>query len=114
MLWLIIGIAAAALYLFLIAPGPHARKRGEAIPRIPYAHRGLHSESVPENSLAAFRLAAEKGYGIELDVHLTKDDRLVIIHDETIDRTSNGSGWVKDMTLDEIREYLFSLSQVQR
>ena len=103
MLWLIIGIAAAALYLFLIAPGPHARKRGEAIPRIPYAHRGLHSESVPENSLAAFRLAAEKGYGIELDVHLTWDGQLAVIHDPTVKRMCGVEGNVSEMTARELR-----------
>ena len=105
MLWLIIGIAAVGLYLFLIAPGLKARKRGEAIPRIPYAHRGLHGGGVPENSLAAFRLAAEKGYGIELDVHLTWDGQLAVIHDATLKRMCGAEGRIADLTAREIRAY---------
>jgi len=67
------------------------------------AHRGL-SASAPENTMAAFRLAAEAGCDlIEFDVHLTKDDQLVVIHDDTLDRTTNGAGYVRDHTLAEIR-----------
>ena len=66
------------------------------------AHRGL-SASAPENTMAAFRLAAEAGCDlIEFDVHLTKDDQLVVIHDDTLDRTTNGTGYVRDHTLAEI------------
>ena len=65
-----------ALYLFLIAPRFPRRKQWPAsFFRYDYAHRGLHGNGVPENSLSAFALAAEKGYGIELDVHLTLDGR---------------------------------------
>jgi glycerophosphoryl diester phosphodiesterase len=67
------------------------------------AHRGL-SASAPENTMAAFRLAAEAGCDlIEFDVHLTKDDQLVVIHDDTLDRTTNGTGYVRDHTLAEIK-----------
>ena len=51
-----------------------------------YAHRGLHNEIRPENSLAAFRAAVEAGYGAELDVHLSADGRLVVMHDDTTER----------------------------
>ena len=72
-----------------------------------YAHRGS-SGTHPENTLAAFREAARLPiYGVEFDVHLTKDGELVVIHDETIDRTSNGKGFVKDMTLAELRSFDF-------
>ena len=72
-----------------------------------YAHRGS-SGTHPENTLAAFKEAARLPvHGVEFDVHLTKDGKLVVIHDETIDRTSNGSGFVKDRTLAELREYDF-------
>lgn len=72
-----------------------------------YAHRGS-SGTHPENTLAAFKEAARLPvYGVEFDVHLTKDRELVVIHDETINRTSNGSGFVKDMTLEELRIYDF-------
>lgn len=69
------------------------------------AHRG-YSAKYPENTLAAFQAAARLPiYGVEFDVHLTKDHQVVVIHDESIDRTSNGVGFVKDMTLEELRKY---------
>src|SRR6185295_6329835 len=67
------------------------------------AHRGL-SASAPENTMTAFKLAAEAGCDlIEFDVHLTKDDQLVVIHDDTLERTTNGTGYVRDHTLAEIK-----------
>ncbi len=71
-----------------------------------YAHRGLYSkdQSVPENSLTAFRLAAENGYGAELDVQLTKDGYVVVFHDDTLDRVCKVHGLVSDYTLNELRE----------
>ncbi|WP_226673481.1 glycerophosphodiester phosphodiesterase [Rossellomorea aquimaris] len=70
-----------------------------------FAHRGVSGEA-PENTLAAFKAAAESGaHGIELDVQLTKDGQIVVIHDETIDRTTNGTGYVKDMTWEQLRTY---------
>lgn len=53
---------------------------------IPIAHRGLHTDQLPENSLAAFAAACEAGYGIELDVHLTADKEVVVFHDYTTSR----------------------------
>ncbi|MDV3103417.1 glycerophosphodiester phosphodiesterase family protein [Thermococcus waiotapuensis] len=74
-------------------------------------HRG-YSEKYPENTLLAFRKAIEAGAdGIELDVWLTKDGEVVVIHDETVDRTSNGSGKVKEMTLAELRELDFGMGE---
>ncbi len=69
-----------------------------------YAHRGF-SGLYPENTMIAFKKAVEEGFcdGIELDVHLSKDDELVIIHDEKVDRTTNGTGFVKDMSLNELK-----------
>lgn len=70
-----------------------------------YAHRG-YSGRYPENTMLAFRKAAEVGAdGIELDVQLTKDGHLVVIHDETIDRTTDGTGYVRDYTLEELRRF---------
>lgn len=64
-----------------------------------FAHRGF-SGKYPENSPISFRKVAEetKADGIESDVHITKDGKLVIFHDATVDRTSNGTGYIKDMT----------------
>lgn len=68
-----------------------------------FGHRGA-SSACPENTLAAFREAADGGAaGIELDVHLSADGRLVVCHDETVNRTTNGKGFLKDMRYDEIR-----------
>lgn len=70
-----------------------------------FAHRGS-SGTHPENTLAAFQAAAQLPIaGVELDVHLTKDGEMVVIHDETIDRTTNGRGYVKDMTLAQLKKY---------
>lgn len=67
-----------------------------------YAHRG-YSAKYAENTISAFKAALPHVDGIELDVQLTRDGRLVVIHDETVDRTTNGSGYVKDMTLRQLR-----------
>jgi glycerophosphoryl diester phosphodiesterase len=68
-----------------------------------FAHRGAR-EIAPENTLAAFRVAQEIGAsGVELDVILTSDGEVVVIHDDTLDRTTDGSGQVRDMTLAELK-----------
>jgi glycerophosphoryl diester phosphodiesterase len=67
-----------------------------------FAHRGI-SGHFPENTMAAFQAALEAGAdGIELDVQMAKDGMLVIIHDEKVDRTTGGTGYIKDMTFEEI------------
>jgi len=72
-----------------------------------YAHRGA-SGYAPENTLDAFALAAKmEADGVELDVHFTKDKKVVVIHDEKIDRTSNGQGAVLDYTYDELLAFDF-------
>ena len=73
-----------------------------------WGHRGA-SGYAPENTMAAFEKAVELGAdGIELDVQLTKDGELVVIHDETIDRVSDGSGWVKDYTYAKLIKHNFN------
>lgn len=73
-----------------------------------WAHRGA-SGYAPENTLEAFRMAIEMGVdGIELDVQFTKDRQLVVIHDETIDRVSDGHGRVVDYTLEELKQFTFN------
>jgi len=68
-----------------------------------FAHRGA-SARAPENILEAFRLAVEAGAGgLELDVRMTRDGEVVVIHDATVDRVTDGSGAVAGMTLDEVR-----------
>ena len=71
-----------------------------------YAHRGWHCRpAIPENSMAAFRLAVENGFGAELDVHLMKDGHLAVIHDSSLRRTAGADVMVEDLTLEELRQY---------
>lgn len=71
------------------------------------AHRGLHSDSIKENSIEAIDLGSKVKYldGVEFDVRLSKDNKVVVIHDKTIDRVSNGVGTVANMTLRQLRKY---------
>lgn len=75
-----------------------------------WSHRGA-SAYAPENTLPAFQKAVDMGaQGIELDVHMSADGALMVIHDETVNRTSNGKGRVVDMTLAELKKLDFSNS----
>ncbi len=67
------------------------------------AHRGFSTKS-PENTLAGFQLALELGAaGIELDVHLSKDQHIVVCHDEKVDRTTDGKGLITALTIEELK-----------
>lgn len=70
-----------------------------------YAHRGLHGNGAPENSLEAFRRALEGGYGMELDVHLMKDGSLAVIHDYSLKRTAGMDVRIEDLTAEELPNY---------
>ena len=70
-----------------------------------YAHRGLHGDGVPENSLLAFQRAVEAGYGSELDVHLLADGNLAIMHDSLLKRTTGADGRIEDLTADQLSCY---------
>ena len=99
-------LAAAATCAFLIAPEkPEEEKKKPFLGRN-IAHRGLHSAdgSVPENSLPAFRKAVEEGYGVEFDVHLTADDRLVVFHDDDLLRMCGVDKPLESLRYDELRK----------
>ena len=73
-----------------------------------FAHRGA-SGYAPENTLEAFEKAAQMGaHGIELDIHIAKDGELIVAHDERIDRVSNGSGLICEMTVSELKQFNFN------
>jgi len=73
-----------------------------------WGHRGAYDHA-PENTLTGFQMAVDMGAdGVELDIQLTKDGEVVVIHDETVDRTSNGHGYVKDKTLSELKKLNFN------
>lgn len=72
------------------------------------AHRGLTSKDIKENTLEAFKNAINNGYeGIELDIRKTKDNKIVVIHDKYINRTSNGSGNINKLLYKELLKYNF-------
>ena len=85
---LAVAAACAVLPVYAVAPGHLTRRQRSIFRGVNYAHRGLHTrdKSVPENSLPAFQTAAREGYGIELDVQLSKDGQVVVFHDDTLDR----------------------------
>ncbi len=82
------------------------KQKWETMRNYRYAHRGLFNNlDIPENSTAAFIKAAQEGYGCELDVHLTKDNQLVVIHDSNLSRSCGVDLNVEDLTLNEIQNY---------
>ena len=99
-IWILPGLVC--VYLFLIAPRIPKRRLKE--PAGLYAHRGLWNGERPENSLAAFRAATEQGFGIEMDVHLTKDGQLVVFHDDSLQRMCGTEGIITERTLAELKE----------
>lgn len=70
-----------------------------------YAHRGLHGNGIPENSMLAFRRARDRNYGVELDVHLLADGNLAVIHDSSLLRTTGRDGKVEELTADVLDDY---------
>jgi len=99
--------AVLALLLWVVSLHPARSHPGlKKLRRYRYAHRGYHDKpTIPENSLAAFRRAAEWGFGVELDVHLTKDGRLAVIHDASLQRTCGAEGIVEDLTSKELAAF---------
>ena len=99
---------AAIIYLWLIHPriSGERRRRCRSLGSWNYAHRGLWSRAagIPENSMEAFSRAVSAGYGIELDVHMTADGRLVVFHDEELRRMCGVEGEVEEKTLPELQE----------
>ena len=71
----------------------------------PIAHRGLHGGGVLENSLAAYEAAIQKGYNIEIDVHILADDELVVFHDNTLERIFGENIELQDMTYEQLSRY---------
>ncbi len=101
------GAAAVALPVYLLAPGHATRRQKAPFAGRNFAHRGLHErdKSVPENSLKAFDRACQNGYGMELDVQLTRDGQVVVFHDDTLDRVCGVKGRVDDYTFSELQKF---------
>ncbi len=97
-------LAAVGAAYYLLAP-----EKPDAIKTAPFkgrnfAHRGLHTKdgSAPENSLPAFKAAALLGYGVELDVHLTLDNKVVVFHDDTLERMCGDPRRIENVTYKEL------------
>ena len=102
-LW-VLAVCIVLLWLFL-RPGRYGEAQKQLVYGVNHAHRGLHTKdkTVPENSLPAFRAAAEAGYGVELDIQLSRDGQVVVFHDDTLDRVCGVHGRVDEFTFEELR-----------
>lgn len=105
--WIVCGILLLVflLYLFLIACARPKKEWTAPFQNLQCAHRGLYEkdQSIPENTLEAFARAAEHGYGVELDVQLSKDGEVIVFHDDTVDRETAYTGRVDAYTLSELQ-----------
>ncbi|HHX01362.1 MAG TPA: glycerophosphodiester phosphodiesterase [Firmicutes bacterium] len=99
---LVIVMGLAGLVIVLIKPN---RRRIVKPPARLFAHRGLHGPGVPENSLLAFQKAKAQGLAVELDVQMTKDGKLVVFHDATLERMCGVKGRVSQLTYGELQQY---------
>lgn len=106
---IIVKVVFGLILLYLVVIIPRIFKRPDYTPfkNTYYAHRGLHDNNgpCPENSLGAFKKAVEAGYGIELDVQPTKDEVLVVFHDEDLERICSVKGNVRDYTYAELQSF---------
>ena len=94
-------IVLLIVFLWLVFPN---KKRTIPI-STSYAHRGLHGGQIPENSLPAFKLASENGYGVEFDIQLTRDKKIVVFHDNSLLRMGNVDALISDLTYEELCKY---------
>ena len=107
--WILIVIlvlVAAALWAYLVWPSS-VRSRADKWRGTSFAHRGLHADGIPENTLSAFGKAVEGGYGMELDVRYTKDKKIVVCHDDDLKRVMGIEKKISELTLAQLREYRF-------
>ncbi len=102
---ILVAIVIIIIYLFAVRPSTDKTEKTIIFSDWLYAHRGLHDNNikVPENSLAAFSLAVQSGYGMELDVQLTSDGEVVVFHDENLKRMCNLDKKIGEMTKEEIK-----------
>lgn len=102
----LILLALIALALFLIAPSPS--RRAESWRGTMFAHRGLHSGGVAENTLEAFERACRAGYGIELDVQLSRDGAVMVFHDDDLKRMTSDARRVDEVDREELQSMTLS------
>ena len=106
LLWIAVSLCGLCLLLLLLYVllliRPRARQPQNGALLCKYAHRGLHGRGIPENSRAAFDLACQKGFGIELDVQLSRDGEVMVFHDYTLDRVVGREGKLCDLCAAEL------------
>lgn len=102
-LLIIIFVLIAAYIMSLMCRSGHPG--WEQLQGWSYAHRGLHGDGIPENSMKAFRKAKEAGYGIELDIHLLADGNLAVIHDSSLKRVAGADVLIEDLTTEQLDQY---------
>lgn len=108
MIYVIIAIVITGLLIAGYLLSTRCRKGNPQMRKLRpwvYAHRGLHDQTRPENSMSAFRAAIANGYGVELDVHLLKDGNLAVIHDSTLVRTTGAEGRIEDLDSQDLWNY---------
>ena len=104
MIFIIVLAILFLLFLFMAMPSLRRHPDRKQLSELYIAHRGLHDEKIPENSLTAFSEAAARGYAIENDIHITADGEIVVFHDHTLDRMCGVSGKIEEKTLAELKE----------
>lgn len=104
---LVCVIVPLILYFLMIMPGMSGRPDTASFKKWLYAHRGLHDNDgdAPENSLRAFQKAVDAGFGIEMDIQMTKDNVPVVFHDFTLKRICGAEGRVGDYTYQELQQF---------
>ncbi len=105
MKWLIVALLLLAVLYVLSLRGRVGYAGLEKLKGWSYAHRGLHGNGIPENSLAAFQAAVDNGYGAEFDVHLLADGGLGIMHDSDLERMTGVKGKIEDLTVQQLTDY---------
>lgn len=101
------------LYFWMIMPRIFGKPSKEPLMHHYYAHRGFYDneKGIPENSIRAFQMAVDKGYGIELDVQLTKDKIPIVFHDSSLKRVCQQEGNIKDYTYEELQKLRLCFSE---
>jgi glycerophosphoryl diester phosphodiesterase len=103
-LFLVFIFCLSVFFIWAVQPASDSRVRMKPFLKTNFAHRGLWDMScgIPENSMPAFKRAVKSGYAIEFDVHLTKDNKLVVFHDSSLMRMCKDAGKIEEMTWEEL------------
>ena len=105
-LYVILSILIVAFLVYICClNGRKGMHDLEKLKRFDFAHRGLHNSERAENSLSAFKAAKEKGYGVELDVHILSDGTLAVFHDKLLERVTGKEGKIGDLNSRDLGNY---------